>query len=429
VYKEELSLFSGKPTEMALVKKSGERLPVEVTIDFITREGSVQYMISLITDITERKEAEEKSANYSADLEQEVDVKTAELSAARRYLREVIDASADLITVVDAQGRIEILNRAASTAMGYGEEELRGKSIETFYFDRDREAFKEMTRRLSEGGPSVVRQVDLRCKDGSPITVELSVSALLDNEGNFTGSVAVGRDIRELEGLRRALLQSEKLAATGKFVANIAHEVNNPLGIITNYLQIAKQDLDESSNSYRMVGIIEEEVHRIAQIISGLLDFYRPESAFLAVADVNQLIEDLLILVSIQLEKMGISVVKELDEDLPPILVSPDQFRQVLLNLVTNAQDAMPDGGTLFILTRRSDERVVLSFSDTGEGIPAEHLPYIFDPFFTTKGKEGTGLGLSVSYGIVQSFDGMMEASSEPGEGTTITISLPAQED
>ena len=429
VYKDELSLFSGKPTEMALVKKSGERLPVEVTIDFITREGSVQYMISLITDITERKKAEESLANYSADLEREVDVKTTELSAARRYLREVIDASADLITVVDAQDRIEILNRAASTAMGYEEEELRGKSIEIFYFDRDRETFKEMTRRLSEGGPSIVRQVDLRCKDGAALTVELSVSPLLDNEGNFTGSVAVGRDIRELEGLRRALLQSEKLAATGKLAANIAHEVNNPLGIITNYLQIAKRDLDSSSDPYRMVGIIEEEVQRIARIISGLLDFYRPESAFLAAADVNQLIEDLLILVSIQLEKIGIEVEKDLAEDLPTVVVSPDQFRQVLLNLVTNAQDAMPDGGTLRIQTRCSEDQVVLSLSDSGGGIVAENLPYIFDPFFTTKGQEGTGLGLSVSYGIIQSFDGIMEASSQPGKGTTITISLPARED
>ncbi|HUT97899.1 MAG TPA: PAS domain S-box protein [bacterium] len=428
VYQDKLAIFSGKPTELTLFKMSGDQIPVEMNIDFISRDKSIQYMISLITDITERKKAEEALANYSADLEREVDAKTAELSAARRYLREVIDASPDLVTVADAEGRLEILNRAASLAMGYAEDEVRGKPIGIFYFDRDRDTVAEMTRRLDEGRPSTVRQVDLRTKDGSPITVELSVSPLVDEKGRFTGSVAVSRDIRELEDLRLALTRSEKLAATGKLAADIAHEVNNPLGIITNYLQIARGDLDPSGEPYKTLGVIEEEVQRIARIISGLLDFYRPESAYLEHTDVNQLVEDLLMLVGIQLEKLGIAVEKDLADDLPGVLVSPDQLRQVLLNLVTNAQDAMPSGGTLRVHTRLSDRRVVISFSDSGLGIPPENLPYIFDPFFTTKGKKGTGLGLSVSYGIVQSFDGMMEAQSAPGEGTTFTISLPARE-
>jgi len=428
VYQDKLAIFSGKPTELTLFKMSGDQIPVEMNIDFITRDKSIQYMISLITDITERKKAEEAVANYSADLEREVDAKTAQLQAARRYLREVIDASPDLVTVVDAEGRLEILNRAASVALGYAEDEVRGKPMVTFYFDRDRDTVAEMTRRLDEGRPSTVRQVDLRTKDGSPVTVELSVSPLVDEKGRFTGSVAVGRDIRELEDLRLALTRSEKLAATGKLAADIAHEVNNPLGIIKNYLQIARGDLDPSGEPYKTLGVIEEEVQRIARIISGLLDFYRPESAYLEKTGVNQLVEDLLMLVGIQLEKMGIAVEKDLADDLPGVLVSPDQLRQVLLNLVTNAQDAMPTGGTLRVRTQLSGGRVVISFSDSGLGIPPENLPYIFDPFFTTKGKKGTGLGLSVSYGIVQSFDGMMEAQSAPGEGTTITISLPARE-
>jgi len=433
VYQDKLSIFSGKPTELTMLRKSGDRIPVEMNIDFITRERSVQYMVALITDITERKKAEEALANYSADLEREVDAKTGELQAARRYLREVIDASPDLVTVVDAEGRLEILNRAASSATGYAEQEVRGKPIHTFYFDRDRDTVAEMSRRRDSGLPAIVRQVDLRTKDGSPITVELSMSPLVDENGRFTGSVAVGRDIRELENLRRALTRSEKLAATGKLAADIAHEVNNPLGIIQNYLKIAKGDLDPTKEPYKTIGVVEEEVHRIAGIISGLLDFYRPESAYLEKTSVNRLVEDLLMLVGIQLEKQGIAVEKDLARDLPGVVVAPDQLRQVLLNLVTNAQDAMPNGGTLTVRTfgevlARGD-RVVISFTDSGHGIPPENLPYIFDPFFTTKGKKGTGLGLSVSYGIVQSFDGMMEAKSAPGEGTTFTISLPARED
>ncbi|HDR06200.1 MAG TPA: PAS domain S-box protein, partial [Candidatus Coatesbacteria bacterium] len=312
IYQDKLSLFSGRLTELLFIKKTGEELPVEVKIDFITRGESVQYMISLVTDITERKRAAEALANYSANLEREVEAKTAELSTARRFLREVIDASPDLVTVADAEGRLEILNRAATAATGYTEEELRGKPMDTLYFDRDREVLGEMTRRLTSGLPSTVRQFDLRTRDGSPFPVELSVSPLVDPEGEYTGSVAVGRDIRELEGLRRALSQSEKLAATGKLAADIAHEVNNPLAIINNYIQIAKRGLEGSGEpSYapgdtaKTIGIIEEEVQRIARIISGLLDFYRPESAYIEKTDVNQLICDLLMLVSIQLEKAG----------------------------------------------------------------------------------------------------------------------------
>ena len=425
-YREKFSLFSGKPTELMMAAKDGRAIPVEFTIDFISREGSVQYMIALVNDITERKRAEEAMANYRADLEREVAAKTEQLSTARRYLRDVIDSSGEFITVCDAEGRLEIINRTAAESLGYTEEELLGESIGMLYYQKDLPLVEEMAHRMMQGHGTIVTQVNVRSRGGSPISVELYLSPIMDHQGRFIGSVGIGRDTREIENLRKALLQSEKLAATGKLAASIAHEVNNPLGVIKNYLQIAKMDFDEQGDNYRLLGIIEEEIQRIARIIKGLLDFYRPESTNVSSTNLNRLIEDLLLLVGIQLERRDIRVEKDLDPQLPTVMVSPDQFRQIMLNMVTNAQDAMPEGGALSLTSQVQGDRVLVRIADTGIGIDREHLPYIFDPFFTTKGHKGTGLGLSVSYGIIHNFDGDIKVESTPGEGTTFTISLPA---
>jgi len=427
-YRNQFSLFSGKPTELVMRRKDGGLLPVEFTVDFISREGSVRYMIALITDITERKRAEEARANYQADLEREVAAKTEQLSIARRYLRDVLDSSGELITVCDAAGNLEILNRTAASLTGYDEDEVLGEHISLFYYQKDLKLLGEIHKRMTDGGGTAVFQVDIRCQDGSPLPVELSVSPLHDENGDFTGSVGIARNLQEIEDLRKALLQSEKLAAIGKLAASIAHEVNNPLGVIKNYLQIAKLDLESGSEKYRLLGIIEEEVQRIVRIIQGLLNFYRPESTTVVATDINRIIEDLLLLVGIQLEKNDISVEKNLAETLPPVIVAPDQFRQIMLNLVTNAQDAMPDGGVLGLGTAFREGHVIITVSDTGHGIAKGDLPNIFDPFFTTKGQKGTGLGLSISYGLIKSFDGEIEVDSRPGQGSTFTIHLPSRE-
>ncbi|MCD4733273.1 PAS domain S-box protein, partial [bacterium] len=412
------------PVEYTLNRKDGSKVPVAISAYPIKIKGKT-IVLGVAVDLTERKKASEALAKYNADLEREVRLKTEELNQAQAFLRSVIDGSRELLIVADTEGNLEIVNQATSKVTGYTEDEVLGKSVSIFYGDDDLESLLNIQRRLAAGETNIVAQVNIRCKDGSFLPVELSMAPILDGEGNFTGVVGVGRDIREIKQLRKALLQSEKLASTGQLAANIAHEVNNPLTIIKNYLHLASADLDEDSQNNEILAIIGEEVERIARIINGLLSFYRPENTWLAPTDINELIEKLLGFMRITLENSNITIKDDLQIDLPSITLTPDQLYQVLLNMVKNAQEAMPDGGELTISTKLRKTSLHISVIDTGRGIKKDDLANIFDPFFTTKGKTGTGLGLSISYGIIKSLDGNIKVTSKLGIGTTFTIVLP----
>lgn len=245
----------------------------------------------------------------------------------------------------------------------------------------------------------------------------------------------------DLERANQKLMQTEKYAATGRLAAQFAHEINNPLGIIKNYLKIVAKGLERSGGGRRAtdpnldhVGIINEELDRIARIVRQLLDLHRPAPATVMETDVNALLKSTTALLEQSLSKKNIRLVTEYDPDLPRPTVAPDQIRQVFINLLQNAEDAIEgESGEITVKSRRQRqwdgecfrEALTVSISDTGPGISQENLTRIFDPFFTTKGDKGTGLGLSVSYGIVQMHNGSIEAFSEPGRGTTMVVTLP----
>ncbi len=249
---------------------------------------------------------------------------------------------------------------------------------------------------------------------------------------------------RELELATQKLILTEKYYATGRLAGNLAHEINNPLAIIKNYLQLVRNRVRnagggrrESDPSLETLEIIDEEVNRIARLVGQMLDLHRPSEHKVEPLDINNLIEDILALLEEELSRCGIAVERNLDPDLPKPVVSPDLIRQVLINLVRNAQDAMEEGGTLSLATSpitewgegRERRSVRIRVADTGVGIAPEHLNRIFDPFFTTKSQEkGTGLGLCVSYSIIRVYHGSIEVESEPGRGTAFVVTLPAGE-
>jgi signal transduction histidine kinase len=233
--------------------------------------------------------------------------------------------------------------------------------------------------------------------------------------------------------LRRAhdrLMQTEKFAATGRLAANIAHEINNPLGIIKNYLRLLRDKLGSQQGSAgEELQIIGEELDRIARIVRSLLEFYRPVQRISNV-DINSEIRSLLMLATPALEKKDVRVETDLDDALPRQHLSQDHLRQVLLNLLRNAEDAMPSGGTLTIRTRHEvknedEEAIVLAVKDTGTGIAPEDLPHVFEPFFTTKSSQGTGLGLAVAYGVISSLGGTIDIETATEQGTTFTVRIP----
>jgi signal transduction histidine kinase len=250
----------------------------------------------------------------------------------------------------------------------------------------------------------------------------------------------VRRRTAQLRLTQDKLVQTEKLAASGQLAAGIAHEINNPLGIIKNYMRLTLDRLrtvspaEGAALAKQNLGIIEEELNRIARIVRNLLDLYHPREESPVATDLHDLLNRVLELYEPHWKKKkGIEVVRRLAPQLPPLMISGDRIRQVFINLLRNAEDAMENGGTVTLTTRLEpasadweEDRMVIEVEDTGSGIPREALPRVFDPFYTTKkGGAGTGLGLSVSYGIVRSYGGTIEIASEPGHGTHVTVALP----
>jgi signal transduction histidine kinase len=229
--------------------------------------------------------------------------------------------------------------------------------------------------------------------------------------------------------LQTQLVRAEKLAAIGQLAASIAHEVGNPLQAIQGFLSLFLEQCPPDIPNERFLKLAEEEIERIVQVLARLRDLYRPRADVLATVDLNDLADSVLLLTSKQLERGRIRLLREMDPVLPAIQAVADQLKQVLLNLVLNAAEAMVDGGLLHIQTYVAEDHAhgrsaVITVTDTGFGIPPEQLPRIFDGLHTTK-ERGMGLGLYTSKAIVERHMGRMSVQSKPGEGTTFTIMLP----
>jgi two-component system NtrC family sensor kinase len=232
---------------------------------------------------------------------------------------------------------------------------------------------------------------------------------------------------RELKEAQAQLIQSEKLASIGQLAAGVAHEINNPLGVMLGFSQVILKKLPEDDPLRKPLVSIEREGLRCKKIIQGLLDFSRRSTPALQPMNLNDAVEAACAFIEHQITLDNIRVIKGLATKLPPIKADGNQLQQVFVNLIINAYQAMSQGGELRITTRAVGDQVQAIFADTGAGIPAEVLKHIFDPFFTTKevGK-GTGLGLSVSYGIIESHGGKIEVESQVGVGTTFVVTIPA---
>jgi signal transduction histidine kinase len=234
---------------------------------------------------------------------------------------------------------------------------------------------------------------------------------------------------RKVGALSASVAQAEKLAALGTLAAGVAHELNNPIGVISSRVELMLLDADTHRLPEAVrddLGVLQRHARRVAQITRGLLTFARQSSGERRPVDLSQLVEDTFTLLERALSTPGVTMRHSLAHELPEVLGDPNALQQVLVNLLTNARDAV-SGGEVFVLTAVSADRrgVKVIVGDTGRGIPPDVLPRIFDPFFTTK-SDGTGLGLSISYGIVRDHHGRIDVESRAGQGTTFTVTLPA---
>jgi signal transduction histidine kinase len=284
-------------------------------------------------------------------------------------------------------------------------------------------------QRLAKGAYDRPVQVDARDEIGylAHAFEQMRASLLRHLESEADEKRRLENANRKLREAQHQLIQSERMAAVGKVAARVAHEVNNPLAIIKTAVRIIRNQSTPASPTTGSLQMIEEEISRIARIIQDLLEFSHPRTPIPELVQVNTVIQSLEPLLEQDLSEKKIALKVILEPELPVVLTSSDQLKQVVLNMVRNAEDAMPQGGELVIRTARPESWAELSIADTGCGIPAEHREHIFDPFFTTKRRgRGVGLGLSVSYGIITAARGRIEVESEVGKGSTLRVCLPA---
>ncbi len=251
-------------------------------------------------------------------------------------------------------------------------------------------------------------------------------------ELNATLEQKVQERTQALEHAHASLRHAEKLAALGRLSAAVAHEINNPLTGILGMLELVREDCPPNCtinpHLHQEVEKIDRQIASIAQLVQRLRDYSKPPRRERRPVVLNQVVQEVLTLAGRELGKRQIQVIRELDPELPTVYASPGQMGEVLLNLVLNAQDAMPEGGQLYVRTWAQDGQVHLQVADTGIGIPPEVLEHLFEPFFTTKGEQGSGLGLAISESIVRDHGGVIRVESRSGQGSTFTVILPVAE-
>jgi PAS domain S-box-containing protein len=337
------------------------------------------------------------------------------------------------------QGDIIVFNRAAEELVGYKAEKVLGKMHITQIYPPG--VAKEVMTRLRSpdyGGigrltGSEFKMVDSR---GREIPIHLS-AAIVYQDAQEVASVGFFTDLRprivleqKLQETHLQLVQLEKLRSLGEMAAGVAHEINNPLGGILIYASLLMEGLAPDDAQRADLGRIVQEATRCQEIVKSLLEFARQSGPKKELIDVNRAVTDGLLFLENQATFHNIEIIKELGPSFPPLLGNAGQLKQVFLNIMINAADAMQGRGVLTIKTffAGDGDKIAIEFSDTGGGIPQDILPRIFDPFFTTKKVgEGTGLGLSMSYGIVKEHKGNIEVDTVLGSGTTFRVLLPVE--
>jgi two-component system NtrC family sensor kinase len=345
----------------------------------------------------------------------------------RAYVENVPDA----IWEADAEGRFTYWSPQAESLTGYAPEELLGHTPADILIHPDettefRDGVGRMLREAREG--FALRHRALR-RDGSLLHLELSVKPVWDDAGRLVKYRGVARDVSDQIRIQAQLIQSAKLSGIGEMISGVAHELNNPLTTVIGYTELLQtSEVDE--NTKADLHKIHDGATRAQRIVQSLLTFSRQTKPHRGPTDVNEVIEHSITLRGYQLQVDGVEVVTELQENLPWTMDDSYQLEQVFLNIINNAHQAMSQTKARRILTVRSTladaDTIRITFADTGPGIPQEILNRVFDPFFTTKEVGlGTGLGLSVSHGIVQEHGGCIWAESAPGRGATFVIELP----
>jgi PAS domain S-box-containing protein len=405
--------------EVEFKRRDGSTIPILLTGHArYDQQGNIVGYEGMNVDLTRRKLMEK------------------ELREAYDFMNKIVQSSPNSITATDMKGNILIWNQAAEETIGYKADEVIGKmNIRKIYPEGVARKVMQLLKSEEYGGAgrlSSYPMVYVR-RDGEVVEGNLSAAIIYDAGGKEIASVGSFVDLRDRLEMERALrntqeqlLQSEKLAAMGRLTSQIAHELNNPLYGIMNTLELLKTEIPPENRRRKILEMALSETVRLSDLLRKMLSFSKPDQEERQPVDINSVIDEILLLHEKQLKENDINIESSFAQDPGLVNASKNQMRQVFLNMVANARDAMPNGGTLAVATRADGEKVTIEIKDNGTGIREEHIDKIFDSFFTTKGEvKGVGLGLSVCYGFIKDHGGDIKVKSREGSGTTFTITLP----
>lgn len=350
-----------------------------------------------------------------------------EFERLKNYNENIVESINVGVMVLDIDGRVRSWNECLEELHGVAREDAMARTLRDLFPSSFLATLEQARRRVEEAREPLASayQVALQTRDDQDKVVNLSVAPLVGDEGRY-GTVIIVDDVTEQTELESQLRQSDRLASVGLLAAGVAHEVNTPLAGISSYVQMLQRKLPDNDPRRAILEKIEKQTFRASRIVNNLLNFSRQQASDMQGVDMNDVVAETLTLAELPLKKRNVKVDTDLDDHLPAVWGDTGKLQQVLMNLMLNARDSMPDGGELRISTSSRDGEVIIEVADSGTGIPAEAIHKIYDPFFSTKGTgKGTGLGLSVTYGIVQEHRGTITVRSNEGEGTCFRVALP----
>jgi two-component system, NtrC family, sensor kinase len=359
----------------------------------------------------------------NAQLYSSLEQKALEIARLKDFSENIVESLNVGVLAVDLGGMVESWNTRMEQLFGVKRQDAVGHQLRALLPE---ELAAEIAVRREEEQITGIYKQRLQ-HQGKFLTLNVSITPLVSKSGERIGRLLLFDDVTQRERMEEQMTQTEKLTSLGLLAAGVAHEVNTPLAVISNYIQMLAKQMPEDDPRHNIIDKIVKQTFRASEIVNNLLNFSRTGAADLADIDVNRVVEETLSLVAHPLKTSQIHIVKQLGESLPPVRGSANKLQQVFLNLFLNARDAMPAGGMLEVRTAAHNGSVEVEVADTGAGIPREHIHRIFDPFFTTKSNgRGTGLGLSVSYGIIKEHAGKIDVRSTPGKGTSFHVEFPA---
>lgn len=368
----------------------------------IGENGDVESIVFVSRDVTKRREAQQR------------------LKESEERYRSLFEHNPDMVFSLDPNGNFISVNPSGFRISGYPVEELYQKSFTSLVVTKDVRRILQYLKRAIQGQPQNYETAILHKNRGS---IDLSVTNIpITVENKIVGIYGIAKDITELKRTEDLLRKSEKLAVVGQLAAGVAHEIRNPLTAIRGFVQLLKSMLSEYKEYFT---IMLSELDRIELIISEFLVLAKPQVVKFEQRDLRNILEDIIRLLGTQAIMNNVQFLTEIEDDIPSIQCAANHLKQVFINVLKNAIDAMPNGGEIRIQVKRKDShKLLIRFVDQGCGIPEERLTKLGEPFYTTKEK-GTGLGLMISYKIIEDHAGSMIISSEVNKGTTVDIILP----